>query len=709
MTPKTLLACLLWSSALASSPAPAAPPVDPKGATPPEAARVPKVTAIHGDTLVDDYSWLREKKNPAVIAHLDAENAYTAAVCRPLEPIADALYREMRGRIKEADVDVPYRQGAFLYYRKTGQGQQYPVYARKRGDLDAPEEVLLDLNELAKGEGFLALGGLAVSDDGNLLAYATDVTGFRLYTLRIKDLRAGRLLPDRIEKVGTPTWAADNRTLFYVAEDAAKRPYRVHRHVVGAVGDDPIVHEERDELFRLGLGRSRDKAYLFLRSASSTTSEVRALAADRPEDAPRVLLPREEGHEYDADHRAGLFYLRTNKDAKNFKVVTAPVADPSPARWRELVPHRPGVNVADIDLFRDHAVVLEREGGLPHLSVLDLAGGSEPHRIALPEPAYSVTPDTNAEFDAASYRLRYQSLVTPASVYDYDFAARTLALRKRTEVLGGYDPSRYATEWTHASAPDGTPIPISLVRRVDVPLDGKAPLLLYGYGSYGMPLPIAFSSDRLSLLDRGVIYAQAHIRGGGDLGEPWHDAGKMMAKKNTFTDFIAVADHLVARKYTAHDRMAIRGGSAGGLLIGAVTNLRPDLARVAVLDVPFVDVVNTMLDASLPLTVQEYLEWGNPNVKADYDYMKTYCPYTNLARKDYPSILVRTSLNDSQVMYWEPAKYVARLRTLKTDANPLLFKINMAAGHGGASGRFDALKEQAFVAAFLLDQLGVRP
>ena len=432
----------------------------------------------------------------------------------------------------------------------------------------------------------------------------------------------------------------------------------------------------------------------------------------------RVLIPRQEGHEYDVDHRAGVFYLRTNRDAKNFKVVTAPVEDPSPARWKELIPHRPEVNVADFDLFRDHAVVTEREGGLPHLRVLDLAKGHS-HRIALPEPAYSVMLDRNPEFGTSTIRLRYQSMVTPPSVYDYDMTSRGLTLdkkhvfelgfgkglthreefevkfdpgrndlilRKRTEVLGGFDPSEYATEWTHATASDGTAIPISLVRRKDVPLDGSAPLLLYGYGSYGSPMAITFAADRLSLLDLGVIYAQAHIRGGGDLGEPWHDAGKMMQKKNTFTDFIAVADHLVASKYTSPGRMAIRGGSDGGLLIGAVVNLRPDLARAAVLDVPFVDVVNTMLDASLPLTVQEYLEWGNPNFKAEYDYIKTYCPYTNLARGEYPSILVRTSLNDSQVMYWEPAKYVARLRALKTDSNPLLFKINMAGGHGGSSG-----------------------
>ncbi len=683
------------------------PPIDTTGASPPVAGKSPRVTSIHGENLVDDYYWLREKTNPAVISYLDQENAYTAAVTRSLEPEAEALYMEMRGRIKEADLDVPYRLGDFFYYTRTEQGQQYPLYARKRGSLDAPEEVMLDLNELVKGEKFLSVASTAVSDDGNLLAYAVDVTGFRLYTLRIKDLRTGQLLPDRIEKVNAPVWSSDGRTIFYVAEDAAKRPFRLMRHAVGSTDADTPVYDETDELFRLGVSRTRDRQFFVITSRSSTTSEVRLLPTGTPDAPLRVLVPRRDGHEYDVEHRNGLLYIRTNQDAKNFRVVTAPVSTPDPAHWTELVAARPTVNVADIDLFRDFAVVTEREGGLPQLSVIDLKDGKTPHRVQFPEPAYNVSLDRNPEFNTTDFRLRYTSLVTPSSVYDYDPAHHDLTLRKRTEVLGGYDQANYVSEWTHASAADGTQIPISLVYRKGTKLDGSSPLLLYGYGSYGAPMAVAFNSSRLSLIDRGVIYAQGHIRGGGDLGEPWHDGGKMMAKKNTFTDFIAVGDHLVARGYTSHEKMAIRGASAGGLLIGAVVNLRPDLAKVAILEVPFVDVINTMLDASLPLTVQEYLEWGNPNGKEAYDYMKTYCPYTNLAKRAYPSILVRTSLNDSQVMYWEPAKYVARLRTLKTDSNPLLLKVNMAAGHGGASGRFDALKEQAFVAAFLLDQLGV--
>ena len=683
-----------------------APGIDPDVATPPRAAKIPKTTAIHGETLSDDYFWLREKKNPAVISYLEAENAYTAAVTKPLEPKADALYREMRARIKEADLDVPYRLGEFFYYTRTEQGRQYPIYARKRGSLDAAEEVTLDLNELAKGEKFLSVATAAVSDDGNRLAYLVDVTGFRLYTLRVKDLTTGQLLPDKIEKVGAPAWSSDGRTIYYVAEDTAKRPYRLMSHEVGSTGPDRLVYEERDELYRVGVRRTKDRKFFVIASTSSTTSEVRLVPTDRPEEAPRLLLAREVGHEYDVEHRDGLLYLRTNKEAKNFKVVTAPLADPSPAKWVEFLPHRPEVNVARVEVFRDFAVISEREAGLPQVHVHDFATG-QGQRIAFPEPAYAVFGDANPEFTTGTHRLRYQSLVTPSSVFDYEVKKKALVLRKRTEVLGGYDPSQYVTEWTHAPAKDGTPIPISLVYRKGTKLDGSSPMLLYAYGSYGNPTPVTFNANRLSLLDRGVIYAQGHIRGGGELGEPWHDQGKMLAKMNTFTDFIAVADHLVAKGYTSHRRLAIRGGSAGGLLIGAVVNQRPDLAAVAVLEVPFVDVLNTMLDASLPLTVQEYLEWGNPNVKAEFDYMKTYCPYTNLERKAYPTILVRTSLNDSQVMYWEPAKYVARLRTLKTDANPLLLKVNMDAGHGGASGRFDALKEQAFLDAFLLDQWGV--
>ncbi len=697
--------CILFLAAIGVPHQPAESQLDLNAARPPVADKVPRQETLHGETWVDHYYWLREKANPKVTAYLEAENAYTVAVMKPTEAFQEALYQEILGRIQETDLTVPYRLDGFWYYSRTEAGKQYPINCRKRGSLDGQEEVTLDLNELAKGHKFLSRGAYAVSDDTHLLAYSTDVTGFRHYTLSIKDLRTGALLPDRIEKVNAVAWAADNKTLFYVTEDAAKRPYRLYCHTLGNPKDE-LVYEEKDELYRLSVRRSRDKTYLYAVSESSTTSEVRYLSADRPTESPRVVLPREDDHKYQVHHRDGLFYLRTNKDAKNYRLVTAPAADPRPSNWKELIAHRPAALLEAVDVFARHAVVAEREGGLPKLRVLDLGTGKD-HTMAFPEPVYSVFAHTNPEFQTTAFRFNYQSLVTPASVFEYDLNSRKRTLLKQTPVRGGYDAGQYTSERIHATAADGTRIPISLVYRKGVKRDGSAPLLLYGYGAYGASLPVAFQSARLSLLDRGVIYAMAHIRGGKEMGETWHDQGKMLSKRNTFTDFIAAADHLVAAKYTTRDRLAIQGGSAGGLLIGAVVNQRPDLCKAAVLQVPFVDVINTMLDASLPLTVQEFLEWGNPRNKAEYDYLKSYCPYTNLAARDYPALLVQTSFNDSQVMYWEPAKYVAKLRATKTDRNPLLLKTNMAAGHGGASGRYDALREQAFTQAFVLSQLGI--
>jgi len=676
------------------------------GATPPVAKQVPRETTLHGDTRVDNYYWLREKSNPEVISYLQAENAYTDAVMKPTEEFQAALYKEMLGRIKQTDLSVPYKLGDYWYYTRTEKGKQYTIHCRKLGRLEAAEEVCLNLNELAKGQKFLGLGAFVVSDDGAQLAYTTDVTGFREYTLRIKNLRTGELLPDTVAKVSSVLWAADNRTLFYVTEDAAKRPYRLYRHVLGNKDDD-LVYEERDELYRIFARRSHDKAYVFLTSASSTTTETRYLPSNKPTEAFRIILPRTKDHKYQVDHRSGLFYLLTNKDAKNSRLVTAPVAEPTPDHWKEMIRHRPSVLLENFHLFAGHAVVTERENGLEKIAIFDLANGKE-STVHFPEPAYSVFADTNPEFNTPTFRFRYQSLITPSSVYDYDLNTGKRTLLKQTEVLGGYDPGLYASERIYATAPDGTRVPISLVYKKGMRRDGSNPTYLYGYGSYGFSLPVAFSAERLSLLDRGVIYAMAHIRGGKEMGETWHDQGKMMSKRNTFIDFIAAGDHLVAEKYTSHDRLAIAGGSAGGLLIGAVLNMRPDLCKVAVLQVPFVDVINTMLDESLPLTVGEFLEWGNPKVKQQYEYMKTYCPYTNLGAREYPAILVRTSLNDSQVMYWEPAKYVAKLRTLKTDGSPLLLKCNMGAGHGGASGRYDRLKQTAFEYAWLLSQVGIR-
>jgi oligopeptidase B len=675
---------------------------------PPAAKKVPKTEVAHGDQRVDDYFWLREKTNPDVRTYLEAENTYTAAFMKPTDALQSALYKEMLGHIKETDLSVPYKEGAYLYYSRTEEGKQYPIFCRKKGSLEAPEEVTLDVNALAVGQPFMSLGTYTVSDDAHLLAYSTDNTGFRQYTLAIKDLRTGTVFPERMEKVGSVVWAADNRTLFYTVEDAAKRHYRLYRHQLGqGATKDVLVYEEKDELFAIGAGRSRSKAFLFLHIGSHTTSEVRYLAADTPEGEWKVLAPRLHEQQYDVDHHGDSFYIRVNDKGRNFRLVTAPVASPGRESWKEVVPHRADVMLEAVELFAHHYVLIERAAGLPRFTVVDLRSGQS-HHVTFPEPTYTASPSANFEWDTTLFRYAYQSLVTPSSVFDYDMEKQTQTLLKQTEVPGGYDPKLYQSERVHATAADGTQVPISIVYKKGVKLDGSAPLLLTGYGAYGFPLAASFSSNRLALLDRGMIFAIAHIRGGGDLGKPWHDQGRMRNKKNTFTDFIASAEFLIADKYTSKERLVITGASAGGLLMGAVTNMRPDLFRAVVTKVPFVDVINTMSDASLPLTAGEWEEWGDPIRSAeDYAYMKSYCPYTNVEAKEYPALLVETSFNDSQVMYWEPAKYVAKLRSLKTDHNPLLLKTNMAAGHGGASGRYDYLHEVAFDYAFMLHQVGI--
>jgi oligopeptidase B len=676
-------------------------------AVPPVARRVPRTEVLHGDTRSDDYFWMREKSNPEVAAYLEAENAYADAVLKPTARFQEALYSEMLARIQETDLSVPYREGGYLYYARTEEGKQYPIYCRKKGTLEASEEVLLDMNQLAEGQAFLALGAWAMSDDGRYLAYSTDTTGFREYTLVVKDLTSGQLLPFEVKRSGTVTWATDDRTLFYTVEDDAKRSYRVYRHALGETTDD-LLYEEADERFRVFTGRSRSRGFLFLGSASHTTTEWRALPADEPRGEWRLVAERRQDHEYDVDHHGGRFYIRTNDRGRNFRLVTAPVESPGPESWEELVPHRAHVMLEGVELFRHHYVLLERRDGLPAFQVTDLRSGAS-HAVAFPEPAYSAGPGINAEFDASVFRYTYESLVTPRSVLDYDMESRTSTLLKEQPVLGGYDRALYRSERLLATAPDGVQVPLSIVYRADVPRDGTAPMLLTGYGSYGYPLPVTFSSNRLSLLDRGAVFGLAHIRGGGEMGKAWHDDGRMNRKRNTFTDFIAAAEHLVRAGYTAPDRLIVEGGSAGGLLMGAIANMRPDLFRAIVSKVPFVDVINTMMDEDLPLTIGEYEEWGNPRVREEYDYIKTYCPYTNLSAQAYPAMLVKTSFNDSQVMYWEPAKYVARLRTLKTDGRPLLLKTNMAAGHGGASGRYDFLREVAYDYAFVLWQMGLAP
>jgi oligopeptidase B len=696
-------------------------------AQPPVAARKPAAHLLHGDLRSDDYAWLREKENPAVIEHLQAENAYTDATLKPTEAFQESLYNEMLSRIQQTDLSVPYRLRGYLYSSKTIEGQQYPLHLRRIADhANAADQTLLDLNSLSQGHSFLGLGSFEVSDDNHLLAYSTDTTGFRQYTLQIKDLRTAELLPFRVERVTSAAWSADNRFLFYVVEDPlTKRAHRLYRHILGeSVGADQLLYEESDERFHIDIERSRSGAYLILIINSHTTSEIRFLSAGNPLGEFQLIAPREDHHEYYADHHPALpfaqnllgtpdvFLIRTNSGGRTFRLVAAPVSDSQRSNWRELMPNRPAVMLSAVEAFRSHLVLLERESGLPFLRILPLDDSSfdllaSSYRIPFAEPAYNAAPGSNPEFDQSDFRYTYESFITPRSVFDFDIATRVSKLRKQQPVLGGYDPSLYIIERLHATASDGTQIPISFVSRKNTPRDGSAPLLLYGYGSYGLSMPVNFNSNRCSLLDRGVSYAIAHIRGGGELGKPWHDAGRMHNKQNTFTDFTAAAEFLIARKYTSARKLIIQGGSAGGLLMGAVTNMRPDLFRAVISQVPFVDVLNTMLDASLPLTVGEYEEWGNPQIATDYFYMKSYCPYTNLTRQAYPAMLVKTGINDSQVMYWEPAKYVAKLRTLKTDSLPLLFKINMGAGHGGASGRYDYLREIALDYAFVLSQLGV--
>ena len=673
---------------------------------PPMTEKKPKITNIHGTTLVDDFFWLREKTNPAVMAHLKAEDEYAQSMMKHTAALQGKLYNEMRSHIKETDTRVPFRLGNYFYYSRTEEGKQYPINCRKKGSLDAPEEIILDQNELAKGQKFMSVGDFIPSDDGNLLAYSTDNTGYRQYVLQVKDLRTGQLFPEKIERATSAVWATDSKTLFYVTEDAVtKRGDKFFRHVLSTDKYD-LIYEEKDELFNIGVGRSRDKEIIFVEAFSKTSTEARYMRANEPNGMLKVILPRQPEHEYDVDHRNNTFYIRTNRGAKNFRIVTAPVNDPSERNWKEFVAHRPEVKLEGIDLFANHAVLSEWEHGLQQLEVVDFKTDKR-HRIKFPEPVYSAGLSTNHEFDTSVVRYSYNSLVTPSSTLDYDMNTGKATLLKQEEVPGGFDRKNYKSERVFATAADGTRIPMSIVYRNGVKLDGSAPLLLYGYGSYGISIPPTFSSNRLSLLDRGVIFAIGHIRGGGELGEEWRQAGRMMQKMNTFTDFIACAETLVKQRYTSKDRLVIQGGSAGGLLVGAVSNMRPDLFKAVVSQVPFVDVLNTMLDASLPLTTSEYIEWGNPNEKPAFDYMKTYSPYDNVKKQNYPTMLVKVSVNDSQVPYWEGAKLVAKLRALKTDNNPLLLKVNFGAGHGGASGRYDALRETAFDYAFMLWQMGI--
>jgi oligopeptidase B len=676
---------------------------------PPEAKKIDHVETRQGKQVVDPYRWMRddERKNPEVIAYLEAENAYTEAVMKPTEALRKRLYDEMVARIKETDMSVPVRDGDYFYYTRTEEGKQYGIHCRKKGNLKADEEILLDENRLADGREYLRVGVFEVSPDHSLLAYSTNFDGSEKYTLRFKDLRTGELLADEIE--GTyyaVEWGNDNRTVFYDTIDAAHRPYRLYRHILGS---DPasadLIYEEKDDAYFLGLYKTKDRRYLVMYLESAVTSEQRFLDADEPAGEFRIVHPRQHQMEYSIEHWNGKLYILTNDEAINFRLVEAPVSDPSKNNWRAVIPHDQRIKLDGIDVFAGHMAVSQRKNGLRGLRIIDLPGWSE-HEIEFAEPVYTVHPTDNVEFAGEVMRFRYESLITADSVFDYNMRTRERELKKQKEVLGGYDPGRYVSERVFAEAQDGKEIPISLVYRKGTRRDGGNPTLLYGYGSYGHTVDPGFSSNRLSLLDRGFVFAIANIRGGGALGRPWYESGKLLHKRNTFTDFITVAEHLIAERYTSSDRLAILGGSAGGLLIGAAINMRPDLFHAAVAKVPFVDVMNTMLDPTIPLTVIEWEEWGNPQQADYYEYMLSYSPYDNVAARDYPHLLVTSGLNDPRVGYWEPTKWTARLRATKTDDNVLLLKTNMGTGHSGASGRYDSLKELAFEYAFLITQLG---
>jgi oligopeptidase B len=686
----------------------------PQDFSPPVAKIVPHEISMHGDTRVDNYFWLRDQSDQDTIPYLEAENRYTESVMKPTEPMQASLYAEMLGRIKQTDSSVPVKRDEYHYYTRTEEGKQYAIHCRQRvppGSSidDALEEVLLDGNVLAEGQKYCRVGNFAPSPNHRLLAYSVDFEGDETYTIRIKDLANGLLLPDEIPNTYyTLEWAEDNATFYYTVLDEALRPYKVFRHRLG-VAQDELVYHETDERFTLDVAKTRTRTFILIASDSPVTSEVRYLDARDPSGEFRVLLPRTQGVEYDVTHHmdpvsreyGGSFFVRINDVAPTFRVIQVPDRNPAKDNAKEIIPGRAGITVESVTAFQDHLVTEERHRGLTEIYVRRLSDGLA-HAIEFPEPVYTAGVGDNAEFDTKSLRFEYSSLVTPPSVFDYDMDARTSVLRKRLDVLGGYDPAHYRSERLYAKAVDGVEIPISLVYRDDFDVNGKGRMLLYGYGSYGISIDPAFQSDRLSLLDRGFAFAIAHIRGGGDLGKPWHDAGKMLCKKNTFDDFIVCAEHLIQHRYTSPARLAINGRSAGGLLMGAVINMRPDLFAAVVAGVPFVDSLNTALDSTLPLTIGEYEEFGNPAQREFYEYMKSYAPYENVKAQEVPAILITTGLNDPRVSYWEPAKWTAKLRAMKTGQNVLLLKTNMGSGHFGASGRYEHLKERALEYAFLL-------
>jgi oligopeptidase B len=676
---------------------------------PPVAKIVPKADTLNDDIRVDDYCWLRDidRTNPEVLNYLRAENAYTDEIMKPTEALQETLYNEMVRRIKETDESAPYRDGNYFYYTRTEKGKQYRIYCRKKESLNAPEMIYLDQNELSKGYRFFRVWTMDVSPDGSTLAYSVDTSGAENYVIFAKNIIDGKLLADHVERTQDLVWATDNRTLFYTLEDSAHRPYRVYRHVIGTSRSaDELVYEERDPTYSVDVSRSRSERYIYLVSSASNSDEWRYVEADKPMTRPRVIVPRRAGHEYSVNDWGNYFYIRTNSSAPTFRLIRTPISDPSEKNWTEVLPYRKDITIEGTDFFQNHSVVYEREKGLIKLLITDMRTGAS-HFVEFPDPVYTAGGVNNAEFKTNVFRYSYQSLTRPPSVLDYNMDTREQKLIKQQEVLGGYDPEQYESERIFAKAPDGVEVPISLVYRRGTPKDGTAPLHMEGYGAYGIPSEPTFSSGRISYLDRGIIFAIAHVRGGGDMGRQWYTDGKLLHKKNTFTDFIACAEHLIDQKYTSKEKLTISGASAGGLLIGAVTTMRPDLFKAVIASVPFVDALNTMLDPSLMYTTEEYLEWGNPNEKEYYDYMKSYDPYTNTKPQGYPDILVEVGLNDPRVNYWEGTKWVAKLRAVNTSGSIILLKVNMGAGHMGASSRYERIREDAFDCAYILSQYGI--
>ena len=677
---------------------------------PPMAMIKPVELEKHGHVRVDNYFWLKERDNPEVIAYLEAENAYTEAATAHTAALHEALFEEIKGRIKQDDASVPYKRGDYFYYRRYEEGKEYPTYCRKKESLDAAEQILLDVNELAEGHEFFAVSNVQVSTDHTVLAYTFDTVGRRFYTIRFKNLDTGEFYPEAIAAVtNNLTWANDNKTVFYTRQDPnTLRWHQIYRHELGTdPASDVLVYEEPDDTFYSFVTKTKSQDFLLIGSTQTLSAEFRYLDANTPTGTFEVIQPREVNHEYRVDHHGNYFYIRTNWEAKNFRLMRAPLAATTKDHWEEVIPHRDDVLLSGIEAFKDHLVVSERKEGLIQMNIRPWAGDAG-HYLDFGEPAYLAYTTSNYEFDTPVLRFGYMSMTTPNSTFDYDMNTRQKTLLKEDEVLGGFDKSNYVTERLYATARDGAEVPISLVYRKGTPLDGTSPLLLYGYGSYGANMDATFNAARLSLIDRGFVYAIAHIRGGQEMGRHWYEDGKLLNKKNTFTDFIDAGKHLVAAKYADPGRLFAMGGSAGGLLVGAAVNMEPTLFKGVVAAVPFVDVVTTMLDDSIPLTTSEYDEWGNPNDKEYYDYMLSYSPYDNVEAKAYPNLLVTAGLHDSQVQYWEPAKWVARLRATKTDANRLLLKTNMEAGHSGATGRFKRHRETAFEYAFLLDLAGIQ-